>query len=395
MSRTPLLTLPLLAACSGAAADRLARPTIDTLPSGVVRVISQGPAEWRVPQEGWRFAETTRIHGVEGTESELINPRSLAVDSWGRVFVVDQGPEVIKVYAPDGTMVRTIGREGAGPGEFRVAFIAIRGAHLVVFDPSTARTSVFDTSGVFLRSWSSSCCYWTSIALDREGRITVPVLSEDKGGTPWVRYALDGTPLDTLLIPSSDDSRHWRVGDSQGRTMMMMSIPLTPRVTSGFDPDGGFVIGHSGSYQLAVTRTTRDTVQLFGRSWTPELVTPQQKADTIEAIIRRFLDGPSKVRVDEAAFRSSLRAEDIPDNRPAFEAISVDDDGNRWIRLGPAEGGVRYDIFAPDGAWRGEVVIPVSFGAYAGQSLSAERIVVATEEEDGRPVVVVLVREDG
>ncbi|HSN85950.1 MAG TPA: 6-bladed beta-propeller, partial [Thermoanaerobaculia bacterium] len=146
---------------------------IDTLPGGAVRTMSPAATSWE-GTEGWQVELAQEITGTEGTPSELLDPQGLAVDDWGRIFVVDDKPRVIKVYGSDGEFVRTIGREGAGPGEFRQAFLALYQGFLVVHDPQVARTSVFDTAGTFLRSWPSACCFWSDIQVDQSGRIHVP-----------------------------------------------------------------------------------------------------------------------------------------------------------------------------------------------------------------------------
>ena len=55
------------------------------------------------------MAETT---GDPQTPGELIDPNSVALDEWGRAFVVDQKPSVIKVFDANGSYIRTIGGEG-------------------------------------------------------------------------------------------------------------------------------------------------------------------------------------------------------------------------------------------------------------------------------------------
>ena len=374
-------------ACRNVEGGRLPRPTIDTLPSGAVRVHSEGPTAWR-EGEGWRLVEEIRITGDEGTESEVINPSSVTVDAQGRIWLVDQKPAGIKVYERDGRFVRTVGREGEGPGELRVGFLAAAGGFMVLHDPRVTRTSVYDTAGVFVRSWSSQCCYWSEIAVDKAGRIYVPGMWGGKGepsGTTYYRYTLDGTPVDTLVVPMGEDVRYWTVKSGKGQSEMMMttSVPFTPEMRYGFDPEGGFVLGWSGDYQLAVSRTGRDTIGLFGRSWTAEPIPDVLRRDTVEAMIK------DHDNIDPALLRASFHVEDVPAVRPAFEDLTVAVDGHRWVRVGPwPGGGTRYDVFDPSGAWLGAVQVPVVFSPWRGVTIGADYFVVPIEDEDGRPAIV-------
>jgi DNA-binding beta-propeller fold protein YncE len=84
--------------------------------------------------------------------AELTEPRSVALDATGGVYIADSKPAVIKQFGPGGGFIRSFGREGGGPGEFRIAFLATAPRVLVVHDAESSRTSVFDTTGAFLRS---------------------------------------------------------------------------------------------------------------------------------------------------------------------------------------------------------------------------------------------------
>jgi hypothetical protein len=395
-SSIALAGLFLGAACTAGESDTFARPTFDTLASGVIRVRNTGPTRWRDHTAGWQMVEAARITGNEGTAGELIEPQALAVDAQDRIWVVDQKPAVIKVYAPDGTFIRSVGREGQGPGEFQVGFIAIRGEHVVVQDPRTSRATLFDTAGTFIRSWHTACCYWSPIHMDRESRIYIPSPhppeARESIQATWLRYRPDGKLVDTLVIPrlTAAEQKVWtiRSGAGQNRIMMSMGIPFAPSQLSAYDPAGGVLTGWSGDYSLVVTRTGTDTVGIFGRSWAPEPITGEMKRDTVESMVGRMT---RQNRMDEALVRGTFSASDIPDAMPAFLGIHVDEAGYRWIRLGaaPVQGGMIYDVFDPDGAWLGPVRVPATFSPWAPQHWGRDGLVLSTIDEDGMPVVLV------
>lgn len=261
-----IATLILLAGC-GERGPRLATVAIEKLPNGIEKVMSPGPTAW-ADTSGWRLVELYRIGGAESEAgAELIEPQDLALDPSGGVYISDQKPAVIKQFDANGKYVRSFGRDGSGPGEFRVAFLAAAPGHLVVHDPRSSRTSVFDSAGVFLRSWNSSCCYWSSIIMDRDGTIRIPTSDDAKRGQPgraaYLRYRLDGTLIDTMRVEYEKvEEKYWQLsgGSGQNRMQMMMSVPLTTSVELGLDPAGGVVLGRNDRYELVVSGTGLDTV---------------------------------------------------------------------------------------------------------------------------------------
>ena len=64
--------------------------------------------------------ELWRIGGDTDAEGEFFGViGGIATDAEGNVFVLDRQLSEVKVFSPDGGYLRTIGREGEGPGEFR------------------------------------------------------------------------------------------------------------------------------------------------------------------------------------------------------------------------------------------------------------------------------------
>ncbi|MGQ0647296.1 MAG: 6-bladed beta-propeller [Gemmatimonadaceae bacterium] len=162
-----------LIACTASEARQLPRP------GGAA---SQRPAD----ASAWTVVEEQRYGSTDEGRAALVEANTLGVDGAGRLYVADTKPVVIMVFNTDGTLLRTIGRQGGGPGEYRNPWIAVRGANLVVHDPAPSRTSVFDTSGTYLRSWQSFCCHQNEMAIDNANRVVVRFRTGcDRQG--WIR----------------------------------------------------------------------------------------------------------------------------------------------------------------------------------------------------------------
>ncbi|HEX6643977.1 MAG TPA: hypothetical protein VF037_04830, partial [Gemmatimonadales bacterium] len=111
--RLRMVVMVALSAGCGAGEDAppLGVARRDTLPGGIVAVHSPAPTGWH-DTLGWRLVADGRVGGGLDEPGELVNPSSLALDEAGNLYVVDRQPTVIKVFAPDGRFLRTIGREG-------------------------------------------------------------------------------------------------------------------------------------------------------------------------------------------------------------------------------------------------------------------------------------------
>ena len=72
-------------------------------------------------QARWTLKETLRVGGAESGPAMFVQARSIDADAQGRILVYDRQTQDIRMFAPDGKYIRTIGRKGSGPGEMRNA----------------------------------------------------------------------------------------------------------------------------------------------------------------------------------------------------------------------------------------------------------------------------------
>lgn len=389
-SLTRLSVLILLAACSSRE-SKVVTARIDTLPGGITRTVSDAPTDWTDSSAAWKLVLEHEIQPPEGNPGELFDPQDLAMNERGDIFVKDQKPSVIKVFDRGGNFLRSIGREGDGPGEFRAAFLAVRGDTLVAQDPQNSRVSTFNArTGQVLSTWRSTCCYWFPIALDGAGRVVVYAMGQDStrpNTQAMVRAHLDGSSLDTAWVTERprDEGKSWVV--TQGKTMQfMMSVPYQPENVHGIDPVGSLLSGWNGEYLIRTSRDGQDTVALFGRAWTADAVTGAERS----AIVERKIREQEGNGTPEEVLRAAFKPEYIPDSKPSFISIESDPAGHRWIRLESADTLlVHYDVFDPVGRWLGPVSIPAALWgeSYRRPSWGRDRVAVIGEDEDGRPVV--------
>lgn len=97
-------------------------------------------------QEPLHKLEPKRQVTFGDSEQVIIGQLSTAtIDRNGNVYIGDSRKNMIHSYTPDGIYSGSIGREGGGPGEFRLLiYIGTNESHLYAFDLNSYRISVFE-----------------------------------------------------------------------------------------------------------------------------------------------------------------------------------------------------------------------------------------------------------
>ena len=108
------------------------------------------------PNKTVTFIEELSLGGEDqGEDIILYEPLWFEADDYANIYISELQDQVIKVFSPDGKYIKTIGAKGSGPGEFQmISSLALtKDGKLVVTDQSANRTSFFDSSGRFLKSF--------------------------------------------------------------------------------------------------------------------------------------------------------------------------------------------------------------------------------------------------
>lgn len=381
----------MLAGCAGEG-GRGPAVRIDTLPGGIPRTISQRPTT-----PGTLALEPlVEIQPPTDDPAEILNPQSIALADDGSVLLSESGLGQIKVFGPDGNFQHSFGRRGSGPNEYQAAFIAVRGDTLLVQDPQGSRFSrVRWRTGELIDQVVSVCCYWTSIHVDAAGYAWVHSIGRAPDTTfthaqGFLRIPVTAGPIDTLWayerrgLPKPP---FWEIRQGD-RMQMSMAVPFQPRALFTADPAGRLLTGWTGEYSIRETRDGRDTVALFGRAWTPDPVLPAEKQRLVDARIARQLEGRGPI--DEATYRRAMDPALIPDQRPAYVLLHVDRSGRRWIELEVPDSSVkRFDVFSREGRWLDVVDVPRALWPAEGYRTAwgRDRVAVAAEDADGRPLI--------
>jgi uncharacterized protein (TIGR03663 family) len=147
--------------------------------------------------------------GTAGSSNGQFNdPKNLAVDAQGQVYVIDTRNHRVQVFGADGQFLRMWGSQGNGPGQFQEPWgIAVdKAGNVYVADTWNHRIQKFDNQGQFLTMWgtfgdtggalgASDTFYGPrQIVVDRDGNLLV----SDTGNKRILKFGPDGQFIEQL-----------------------------------------------------------------------------------------------------------------------------------------------------------------------------------------------------
>ena len=331
-------------------------------------------------------AFAVREAGRSRVDSLFTQVTGIDVDSRGRIYAGDWFTARVVVLDSTGALIRTLGRRGLGPGEFR----SIRGVQvlpgdsLLVYDPGAARLSVFAPD-------SSRAAYVTSLASVLRGPephliqrtpandahlalLRPPFTTGDTARHDVLRLLnLDGTPRGEPL--RRFPSRSFLRVQGQGGFSVM---------PNPFGHEGLFALGRDGTLHYAWNdRLGVESTDLQGRrvggftvSYAPPRVTSADAASAFEGMPEQAV----------RTFRPALE-DSLPERWPALAALLADEHGRVWMGLhGPAGEPREWALFEPDGRYVGSAFLPRNAEVLAARG---NRVYAVQTGDDGVTAVVI------
>ena len=345
-------------------------------------------SSWQSTGE-WTLEEDLRLHGPPGGYFGAVG--ALTTDSRENIFVLDGLAQEIHVFDSEGAHLRTLGGQGEGPGEFRMAQALAMGPGdtLWVTDPMTRRYSVFGPEGGFARvltrringGAASERCSLAEDGSYLEWVTRFP--NEERTGdlsdidllhTYPLRVSPDGDEQDTL--PRLEFTQTMADMPSMG---MRRPVWIGPALRRTFNCSGSFWFAQSGEYRLYKRTLDGDTAVITA-------LTDTRPADVDEADrdeVRRLFGERPAVLADQ------LRA--LPEKKPIIEKMFVDGAGHMFVipETSRVEPGTAIDVFREDGAFVGRLAVPetVTLTYHRGAHATPEYLLFAGADDAGTPYV--------
>ncbi len=316
-------------------------------------------------QQAWKISSSAALVLGETSadpDAEFGDVRGAIASSDGRIAVADGYADAIRVFSPSGQLVRTIGRSGAGPGEFSdpVGLYLLEGDTLAVRDLATARITLFDFEGN-LAGTERVAGPRRLIAGALSGHHLVTFL--DIGGLG--EGVVKGNPFYVFVVGFDGTEKHsigpfeprqsFRV--SRGRTHLSMNYVLAPR-TYVAGAGKFFAVGNSASDSVMLYDTSAELRAILR---IPSAVRATTAADVQDYVNRAAPEGGSRIdQLMRDAVIEMVETVEIPKSLPRFAGVRLDGQGHVWVEEYPRPGQPRHKwyVFNSEGAWLGEVLGP-------------------------------------
>ena len=331
---------------------------------GVVYV--QNPKDPMFDAPILELVEELRIGEMESRPEYLFaRISSLAVDNEKNIYVADRMEDHIKVFSPEGLILRTIGRSGQGPGEIgRVdkIFIAENG-DLIVVDPARREIHTFSPDGQHVESLQFDKIYPMDTERDGDGNFYVMNFDRLPGSRSGffelLKLNMNLEKTDTLvkvdISPSADSSE-------------FNDIPLFTLMS-----DGCPVLGYAYNYSFKILNREGTIMREI-----------QMGNDPVPI--------PEKIKEEwkkRNAQSSTPRNEELPEFYQSFIAFFLDETG-RILVVKPEEdkdGAAQVcNIIDSDGKYLSRFSLKLMLPAVL--VMTGGKLYVVEEDEDGNPCLV-------
>jgi hypothetical protein len=303
-----------------------------------IKVITN-PEASKFGEFAFELEEDLAIGDVDDEDYFFPRPVTLSVDNDGNIYVCDGGNRRVQKYNKDGTYVRTIGRQGQGPGEYMYpsrVFLDEDGNPCV----SDSRSLLYyNKEGVFREKVQLEGFY--SILIPGPygtfiGSTQPSGRTEGGAKTSIIHVSMNGEPLRTLAEYPVEYSQSLKAIALHWYTNHVSFVQRT---------SDSLYYGFSKEYKIHVSDSDGNAIFIFKKKMEPQSISGEEKVltkkDGIYAMIGSY---------------DREKATVFPDHRPFFSRFISDDVSHLYVIrfksiLEREDKMIRIDVFSKDGIY--------------------------------------------
>jgi hypothetical protein len=275
----------------------------------------------------------------------------------GRIAVLNSGTRELRFYDGSGKHLRSVGRKGAGPGEFQYPYPLLRLPHdtLALWDEGQQRITVLSPAGDYVRMTrvDQPMVNAEIVGVFADGsiamadfRLEVPNAGFAISNAVFTRYTRDGVFSDSLGVYPWYEIGQIAMNGGRG----VGSRTFAPRTATALHGDR-FWVGTAVDPSIEVHDQRGKLTRLVRWNAGDRTVGP---GDVEARLLARYPDPTPEQRRNFASIP-------VMDRFPAYSSMRADVDGNLWVeeyRRPTATGPGRWLVFDPDGALLARVELP-------------------------------------
>jgi len=327
------------------------------------------------PSGGRETLTLEKVWRVGGDDEEgllLAMVSEVCGDEDGNIYVMDTQLCQVHVFSPGGELLRTVFRQGEGPGEtLRPRDLVITADGVGLAEEFPAKVIMVDRTGLPLENVRPA-------STDETGGNLGSLIAVEYGGGNLV---MSGTEISQSDTPGTQDRINFlasfsKAGEERARyceaktfynfnDFRFIEREHTPSFWWGFtvDKDGNvYVSADRDAYAISVYKPDGTLDRVIERTFEPYARTGSEKKRMSDLIKSATEGSPIEVKIT------------VEDNEPVIDffhrGLRVDDDGNLWVTSSRgardhADGAMlTYDVFDAEGNYTKKVAVVCEGSSY-------------------------------
>lgn len=289
------------------------------------------------------LTEELSIGGGEKDEEVFSESIFINVDSNGNIYVTDMKLNNIKVFDSSGVHIRTIGKEGQGPGELSMptGIQITPDGEIMVEEVMNRRLSFFTPSGKFLKNISTADkTSLTGLIVGPEGQMVGREMVVENGKMVWAVKKYDKDLKELFTVDEVDFPNVL-----QGKVN-----PFDLMIIFDIDRDGNIIYGTTKEYEIKFIDPEGKHTKSITKKYDPIKITEKDKKEILD-------------RIPETGTINLKERIEFPKYYPAFQNFTLDEERRIFVRTfekGKKEGQYILDIYNPEGHLISQIPLKVN-----------------------------------